>query len=80
MTSPLITRYMADLHRELPAAIADEVAGGLVETYEHHLATGAGDAEAARSALAEFGDLATVVGEFTRQSPGRPPAPAGAQP
>jgi len=71
MTSPLITRYMAGLHRRLPAALADEVAGGLVETYEHHLASGAGDAEAARAALADFGDLATVVGEFTRQSPGR---------
>jgi hypothetical protein len=71
MTSPLITRYVAGLHRELPAAIADEVAAGLIETHEHHLATGASDAEAARAALAEFGDLATVVGEFTRQSPGR---------
>src|SRR5215472_10357768 len=30
----------------------------------------AGD-RAARAALADFGDLATVVGEFTRQSPGR---------
>jgi hypothetical protein len=71
MTSPLIARYVAGLRRELPVAIADEVAGGLAETYEQHLAAGAGDAEAARAALAEFGDLATVVGEFTRQSPGR---------
>jgi hypothetical protein len=76
MTSPLIARYVAGLHRRLPAALADEVAGGLVETYEHHLASGANDAEAARAALADFGDLATVVGEFTRQSPGRPAAAA----
>jgi len=91
MTSPLITGYVAGLRRRLPAGLADEVVGGLVETYEHHLASGAGDAEAARAALADFGDLATVVGEFTRQSPGRRaarlllsrgrlPAPAGARP
>jgi hypothetical protein len=34
-------------------------------------AAGASDQEAARAALAEFGDLATVAGEFTRQAPGR---------
>ena len=71
MTSPLITDYVAGLHRRLPGAIADEAADGLIETYEHHLASGAGDQEAARAALAEFGDLALVVGEFTRQAPGR---------
>lgn len=71
MTSPLITAYVTGLHRELPAALADEAAAGLIETYEHHLGSGAADQEAARAALADFGDLATVVGEFTRQSPGR---------
>src|SRR5262249_62049154 len=43
----------------------------LIEAYEHHRASGAGDQQAAQDALAEFGDLATVVGEFTRQAPGR---------
>ena len=71
MTSPLIAGYVAGLHRRLPAAIADEAADGLIETYEHHLASGAGEQAAAHAALAEFGDLATVVGEFTRQAPGR---------
>ena len=71
MTSPLITRYVSGLHRRLPAALAEEAAAGLLETYEHHLAAGAGDHDAARAALAEFGDLATVVDEFTRQAPGR---------
>ena len=71
MTSPLIAGYVAGLHRQLPAALADEAADGLAETYQHHLAAGAGEQEAARAALAEFGDLATVVGEFTRQAPGR---------
>ena len=91
MTSPLIDGYVAGLHRRLPPAIAEETAGGLIETYEHHLAAGAGEQEAARAALAEFGDLATVAGEFTRQAradappgccwrPGRSPARSGQQP
>jgi hypothetical protein len=71
MTSPLIAGYVTGLHRRLPAALADEAADGLIETYEHHLAAGAGELEAARAALADFGDLAMVVGEFTRQAPGR---------
>ena len=71
MTSPLIVSYVAGLHRRLPAAIAEEAAAGLTEAYEHHLASGSGEQEAARAALAEFGDLALVVGEFTRQAPGR---------
>jgi len=69
--SALIDDYLAGLHRRLPAAVAEEAAAGLLETYEHHLASGAGDQEAARVALAEFGDLAMVAGEFTRQAPGR---------
>lgn len=71
MTSPLIDGYVAGLHRRLPPALAEETADGLIETYEHHLAAGTGEREAARAALAEFGDLATVTGEFTRQAPGR---------
>src|SRR5579875_1627177 len=71
MTSPLITGYVAGLRRDLPARMADEAASGLLDTYEQHLAAGAGEHEAARDAVADFGDLATVVGEFTRQAPGR---------
>lgn len=71
MTSPLITGYVTGLHRSLPAALAEEAADGLVETYEHHRASGAGEQEAARVALAEFGDLTAVTAEFTRQAPGR---------
>jgi hypothetical protein len=74
--SALIGDYLAGLRRRLPAPIAEEAAAGLLETYEHHLASGAGDQEAARAALAEFGDLAMVVGEFTRQAPGRRGGPA----
>jgi hypothetical protein len=69
--SALIDDYLAGLRRRLPAALVEEAAAGLLETYEHHLASGASDQEAARAALAEFGDLAMVAGEFTRQAPGR---------
>ena len=69
--SALIDDYLAALHRRLPAPLAEEAAAGLLETYQHHLASNAGDQEAARAALAEFGDLAMVTGEFTRQAPGR---------
>ncbi|HEV2259815.1 MAG TPA: hypothetical protein VGS06_42445 [Streptosporangiaceae bacterium] len=71
MTSPLITGYVSGLYRRLPAALAEEAAAGLLETYEHHLASGAGDHHGACAAIAEFGDLTTVVGEFTREAPGR---------
>ena len=71
MSSALIEDYVAGLHRRLPAAVADEAADGLIETYEHHLDAGAGEQAAARAAVAEFGELGMVVGEFTRQAPGR---------
>lgn len=71
MSSALIDDYVAGLRSRLPAGIAEEAAAGLIETYEHHLDTAATDQEAARAALADFGDLAMVVSEFTRQAPGR---------
>lgn len=71
MTCVLISDYVTGLHRRLPAAVADEAADGLIETYEHHLAAGIGERAAAHAAIAEFGDLATVASEFTRQAPGR---------
>ena len=67
----LISSYLAGLRRHLPADLADEVAGGLAEAYEHHLARGHGETAAARAAVSETGDLAQVVGEFTRLAPGR---------
>lgn len=71
MSSAVIEDYVAGLHRRLPAAVADEAADGLIETYEHHLAAGAGEQAAAQAAVAEFGELGLVVSEFTRQAPGR---------
>jgi len=69
--SALIEDYLAGLRRRLPAPIAEEVASGLLDTYEQHLASEDRDQDAARAALAEFGDLAVVAREFTRQAPGR---------
>jgi hypothetical protein len=71
MTSPLIAEYVTGLHQSLPADIADEAATGLIDTYQDHLDSGVSDQVAAHAALAEFGDLTMVVGEFTRQAPGR---------
>lgn len=71
MSGALINDYVAGLHRRLPTAVADEAADGLIETYEHHLAAGVDAQAAAHAAVAEFGDLGLVIGEFTRQAPGR---------
>lgn len=71
MTAPLIEEYAARLRRSLPADLAEEAATGLIETYERHLAGGAGEEAAARDTIAEFGDQDLVIGEFTRQAPGR---------
>ena len=71
MTSKLIEDYVAGLRRSLPAPVANEAADGLIEAYEHHLAAEAGEEEAARAAVAEFGESPVVIGEFTRQAPGR---------
>jgi hypothetical protein len=70
----LAERHGAGEQRPAPPAprpIADEAADGLIEAYEQHRAAGTGDQEAARAALAEFGELGLVVGEYTRQAPGR---------
>jgi hypothetical protein len=71
VSNPLIGDCVAGLHRRLPSTIADEAADGLIEAYEHYLAAGASEQVAARTAMAEFGDLTLVVSEFTRQAPGR---------
>lgn len=71
MSQALIDDYLAGLYGRLPPDLADEAAGGLTEAFERLLAAGSGEAAAARAALAEFGDLEVVVGEYTRQAPGR---------
>jgi hypothetical protein len=72
----LISFYLSGLRRRLPAGLADEVSDGLIEAYQYHLARGQSADAAARAAVTETGDLAQVVGEFTRQAPGRSTARA----
>jgi hypothetical protein len=67
----LISSYLSGLRRRLPASLADEVSDGLIEAYQQHLASGQNADAAARAAVTETGELAQVVGEFTRQAPGR---------
>jgi hypothetical protein len=67
----LIDGYVARLARRLPVAIVDELSDGLTETYQRQLANGLEPADAARAAIAEFGDARLVVDEFIAQAPGR---------
>jgi hypothetical protein len=68
---PLIRDYSEVLLVQLPARLADEVADGLGEAYEIHLAAGLSADDAARAAVAEFGDAEDVVNGFTVASPAR---------
>lgn len=69
--SRLISGYLADLAAELPGQIVEELADGLDETYRHHRSCGLGPGDAARAAVAEFGDPQVIVAGFTRASPAR---------
>jgi hypothetical protein len=62
---------MAALARSLPAPVVDELADGLNETWQRHLAAGLAPAEAARAAIAEFGSPAQITDAFVSQAPGR---------
>jgi hypothetical protein len=68
---PLIDDYLADLARRLPGDAVDELADGLIETYDSHRTHGLEPATAARRAIGDFGDRREVVDAFVRQSPGR---------
>jgi hypothetical protein len=67
----LIEDYRAALAAQLPAAVADELADGLAETYHSYLGKGLSPAAAGRAAVAEFGEPGAVVAAFTRSSPSR---------
>ncbi|MPZ81931.1 MAG: hypothetical protein GEV28_16680 [Actinophytocola sp.] len=67
----LIEQHLVALARGLPSAVLDELADGLIETYEQHLARGLDPAAAAEAAVAEFGDAGQIVASFARQAPGR---------
>lgn len=68
---PLIDHQLAELGRRLPTDTVDELADGLAQTYQQHLATGLQPAAAAAAAIAEFGDADQLTTAFTRAAPGR---------
>jgi hypothetical protein len=68
---PLIDTHLADLARRLPADAVDELADGLTETWHHHVATGRPPADAARAAIAEFGNAEQIAEAFVTNCPGR---------
>lgn len=72
MSGPdLIDAYLAELAARLPAPIVTELADGLRETYEYHRRRGLCAEDAARVAVAEFGEPATVLAAFVTASPAR---------
>ena len=70
-----IADYLNVLSRQLPAAVVEELADGLEETYRRHLGLGLGPEAAARATVAEFGDPQAIAAEFAASTrPATPPA------
>jgi hypothetical protein len=67
----LITAHLAALARRLPADAVDELADGLVETWQQHLAAGLPPTRAAHAAVDEFGTVDQIVGAFVTHCPAR---------
>lgn len=67
----LIDDHLTRLARRLPADTVDELADGLAETWQHHLAAGLPSGEAARAAIGEFGTPEQITTAFIAQAPGR---------
>ena len=67
----LIEACLAELGRQLPGDVVDELADGLIETYERQLSRGATPRAAAESAIAEFGDATLIAAAFARHAPAR---------
>ncbi len=67
----LIDDHLAVLSSALPPDTVDELADGLAETWQHHLASGLTPTEAAHAAIAEFGTPEQITRAFVAQAPGR---------
>ncbi len=67
----LIADYLNQLTTRLPAPIAEELADGLHDTYLAQRRAGHTPDDAARHAIAEFGDPATISAAFLAASPAR---------
>jgi hypothetical protein len=68
---PLIDAYLASLAGRLPADTVDELADGLIESWQHHVLVGLSPEAAAQAAIAEFGAVDRITDEFVAQAPGR---------
>lgn len=72
MSEPGIIRdYLAALRWQLPASLVDELADGLEEARQRYLRLGLPGDNAARAAVAEFGEPSVIVASFARVNPGR---------
>ena len=72
MSEPRVIRdYLAVLAARLPASIVEELADGLAETYRSYLRQGLAPDQAAKSAVAEFGDPHVIAAAFARVNPAR---------
>jgi hypothetical protein len=67
----LIDEHLTRLAHRLPADTVDELADGLTETWQHHLARGLPPAAAAQAAIGEFGTPEQISAAFIAQAPGR---------
>ncbi len=68
---PLIDAYLLELRGQLPGEVVDELADGLMETYDHLQAGGLAPDQAARAALVDFGTTEEIVAGFAHLVPGR---------
>ncbi|MGE5285705.1 MAG: permease prefix domain 1-containing protein [Micromonosporaceae bacterium] len=67
----LIDDYVRDLRAALPADVVNELADGLLETYDEFRVSGLTPGEAERAALADFGASSDVVAAFDAITPCR---------
>lgn len=67
----LIDAHLAALRRrQLPSGAVDELADGLIETYEQRLRDGLDPDRAATTAVTEFGTVEEISEAFGRHAPG----------
>jgi hypothetical protein len=67
----LIDDHLAALAQRLPAGTVDELADGLTEAWQRHMAAGLPREPAVRAAVTEFGDPQEIIDAFVAQAPGR---------
>ncbi|MEU7880107.1 hypothetical protein [Microbispora bryophytorum] len=67
----LIERHLRTLADRLPGPVVDELADGLLASYDDQMGRLGDPDAAARAALADFGDADTVTAAFVRASPAR---------